>query len=146
MANQIMRTLLFILAVLAVCCKSSPEKKAPTDFGTFFKDMEAKALKESFRGIATEKGKESGLFPIKSTGVSTEPIQKAAEIFLSDLNLQQQKTIQFEIEDDEWRKWSNVDNGIYDRQGVSLKEMTESQKKAAFGLMQVIECKGPTTQ
>ena len=113
------------------------EKKEPIDFGTFFKDMETKALKEPYRGIETEKGKESGLFPIQSTGVSTKPIQKAAELFLSSLTLDQTEKTQFDIDDDEWRKWSNVDNGIYDRQGVSLKEMADTQKKAAFGLMQV---------
>lgn len=29
-----------------------------------------------------------------------------------------------------------VDNGVYDRQGISLKEMNQVQKNAAFGLMQ----------
>lgn len=124
---------------LLMCCKQKvlqeKEKDEPVDYGTFFKDMEARALKESFRGIETENGKELGLFSIKSTGVSTEPIQKSAELFLNSLTQDQQQKTLFDIEDDEWRKWSNVDNGIYDRQGISLKEMTALQKNMAFELM-----------
>lgn len=141
------KILILILLPIIICCKQQvsqkvkepqeEEKKEAIDFGKFFKDMETKALNEPFRGIQTEEGKELALFPIKSTGVSTAPIQKAAEFFIGSLTQEQLKNTQFDIEDDEWRKWSNVDNGIYDRQGVSLKEMTDQQKKAAFGLMQV---------
>ncbi len=141
------RILILLLFLLLLSCKPVPSQK-PEDPKTdkkqelsgakkFFAEMEAKALSEPFRGIETENGKESGLFPIKSSGVSTVPIKKAAESFLSSLTQEQKQRTQFGIEDEEWRKWCNVDNGIYDRQGVSLKEMTEPQKKAAFHLMQV---------
>ena len=141
------RILILLLFLLLLSCKPVPSQK-PEDPKTdkkqelsgakkFFAEMEAKALSEPFRGIETENGKESGLFPIKSSGVSTVPIKKAAESFLSSLTQEQKQRTQFGIEDEEWRKWCNVDNGIYDRQGVSLKKMTEPQKKAAFHLMQV---------
>lgn len=141
------RILILLLFLLLLSCKQVPSQK-PEDPKTdkkqelsgakkFFAEMEAKALSEPFRGIETENGKESGLFPIKSSGVSNVPIKKAAESFLSSLTQEQKQRTQFGIEDEEWRKWCNVDNGIYDRQGVSLKEMTEPQKKAAFHLMQV---------
>lgn len=113
------------------------EKQELSGAKKFFAEMEANALKESFRGIETEEGKELDLFPIKSTGVSTAPIQKAAVSFLNGLTEIQKERTQFAIDDDEWRKWCNVDNGIYDRQGISLKEMTKTQKEAAFGLMRV---------
>jgi len=100
-----------------------------------FAEMEVKALTEAYQGIFSEKGRIPDLFPIYSTGVSTEPIVAAAELFLSSLNGNQYNRTTFEIEDEEWRKWCNVDNGVYDRQGVSLKEMTEQQKDAAFSLM-----------
>jgi len=123
-----------------MCCKQEVqqemEKDEPIDFETFFKKMEAQALNEPYRGIETEHGKELGLFSIKSTGISTEPIKKSAELFLNSLSQDQQQKTLFDIEDDEWRKWSNVDNGIYDRQGISLKEMTPLQKDMAFELMQ----------
>ena len=101
-----------------------------------FAKMEADALKEPFIGVFTEDGELKDLFKIHSTGVSTLPIQKAAENFLNSLTSSQKERTTFDIDDEEWRKWCNVDNGIYDRQGVSLKELTEIQKKDAFQLIQ----------
>lgn len=102
-----------------------------------FADMEAKALKEAYKGIITESGKIENLFPITSTGISTLKIQNAASLFLKSLTSEQKKKTAFDINDDEWRKWCNVDNEIYDRQGISLKEMSEKQKETAYGLMEV---------
>lgn len=136
---------LLILPIFLGCKQVSDQKtKAPkteekqeiSGAEKFFADMEAKALAEPFRGIETENGKEKDLFPISSTGVSTVPIQKAAISFLNSLTEAQQERTQFAIDDDEWRKWCNVDNGIYHRQGISLKEMTALQKESAFSLMQ----------
>ena len=42
---------------------------------------------------------------------------------------------EFSIDDPEWRRWSNVDNGIYVRQGISLKELSRPQREAAFNLL-----------
>ncbi|WP_349352550.1 MULTISPECIES: DUF3500 domain-containing protein [unclassified Flagellimonas] len=101
-----------------------------------FAKMEAEALKEPYIGIFSEEGDSNNLFQIRSTGVSTLPIQQAAEIFLRNLSASQVERTKFTVDDEEWRKWCNVDNGIYDRQGVSLKELTDDQKKKAFGLIQ----------
>ncbi len=101
-----------------------------------FAKMESDALKEPFSGIFTEDRDSTDLFPIRSSGVSTLPIQKAAKKFLNSLSPSQLQRTTFDINDEEWRKWCNVDNGIYDRQGVSLKELTEIQKKDAFKLIQ----------
>ena len=57
--------------------------------------------------------------------------------FLKSLTSDQMQRTTFNIDDEEWRKWCNVDNGVYDRQGVSLKEMTDKQKETAYHLMQV---------
>jgi hypothetical protein len=102
----------------------------------YFAKLEADALKEPYVGIFTEKRDSTELFQIRSTGVSTLPIQKAAENFLNGLSPLQLQSTSFEINDEEWRKWCNVDNGIYDRQGVSLKELTAIQKTNAFKLIQ----------
>ncbi len=138
-------TLILIISFLS--CNQKPEKKASKDQNIQkeesnpvkkrFAEMEAKALKEDYRGIELEEGKVENLFSIRATGVSTIPIQKAAEVFLSSLDVDQKQRTTFDMNDQEWRKWCNVDNGIYDRQGVSLKDMTQSQKEAAFKLMQV---------
>ena len=76
---------------------------------------------------------ENGLFPIHSTGVSTEPVRKAAEAFLAALTAEQRAKTMFPVDDPEWRKWMN--QHFYVRQGVSLKEMTEAQRESAFSLM-----------
>ncbi len=102
----------------------------------YFAELEANALKRPYEGIFSEEGKIADLFPVYSTGVSTEPIVNAAAKFLESLLSDQIEIITFPVDDKEWRKWCNVDNGIYVRQGVSLKEMSEHQKSAAFSLMQ----------
>lgn len=94
---------------------------------------EAAALAEPFKGITTNGKVEPGLFPIRSTGVSTEPVRKAAETFLAALTAEQKKKTTFAVDDIEWRKWMNVHR--YTRQGVSFQEMSESQRTAAFGLL-----------
>ena len=96
---------------------------------------ERSALGQDYIGVHTSEGVEQGLYKIQATGVSTTPIVNAATDFLATLDEQQKSKTQFSVDDSEWRKWSNVDNGIYKRQGVSLKEMTPIQKQKAFALM-----------
>ncbi len=102
-----------------------------------FAKMESDALKEPYQGIFAKNDSTRKKFPIRKTNVTTAPIMKAAILFLDGLNSEQQNRTTFDIKDQEWRKWCNVDNGIYDRQGVSMKEMTPLQKNSAFNLMQV---------
>jgi hypothetical protein len=97
-------------------------------------DFEAKGLAEPFKGLTANGEVAPGLFPIRSTGVSTEPLRQAAERFLSSLTAEQRARTLFPIDAPEWRKWMN--QHFYVRQGVSLKEMTAAQRDAAFGLLQ----------
>jgi hypothetical protein len=94
---------------------------------------ESTALAEAFKGITTNGTVIPGLFPIYSTGVSTKPVLIAAQAFISSLTDSQRAAALFDIEDEEWRKWNNVD--MYQRQGVGLRDMTDIQKKAAFELL-----------
>ncbi|MES2694881.1 MAG: DUF3500 domain-containing protein [Verrucomicrobiota bacterium] len=94
----------------------------------------AAALAEPFKGLTTNGTVEKGLFPIKATGVSTEPVRKAAETFLAALTPEQRKKTLFPVDDLEWRKWMNIH--AYTRQGVSFLEMTPAQRESAFGLLQ----------
>ena len=96
---------------------------------------------DPFVGIVPSQGAEKGLFPIKSTGVSTEPIQKAAEAFLAGLTEEQRASTLFPIDDSEWRKWDNRHSSK--RQGVGFNKMTEEQRKLAFELFaQSLSAKG----
>ena len=97
------------------------------------KDSEAKGLAEPFKGVTADGKVEAGLFQIRSTGVSTEPVRQAAVAFLAALTPEQRARTTFRVDDDEWRKWMN--QHFYVRQGVSFQEMSEAQREAAFGLM-----------
>ena len=93
------------------------------------------SLVEPFVGVRTTEGVTVGLFPIRASGVSTEPIRKAAAAFIASLTPDQARRTVFGVEDPEWRTWVNVDNGIYVRQGTSLKEMLAPQRRAARELL-----------
>jgi hypothetical protein len=94
---------------------------------------ETKGLAEPFKGLTTNGQIAPSLFAIHSTGVSTEPVQKAASAFLSALSVDQRAKAMFAVDDPEWRKWMN--QHFYVRQGVSFKDMSDAQREAAFGMM-----------
>jgi hypothetical protein len=94
---------------------------------------EKRGLAEPFKGITTDGRVTPGLFTIASTGVSTEPVRKAAAAFLAALSPEQRKKTVFGVEDDEWRKWMN--QHFYVRQGVSFLEMSEPQREAGIALL-----------
>lgn len=94
---------------------------------------EKAGLAEPFKGITTHGTVRPDLFPLRSTGVSTEPVRQAAVRFLQVLSDGQRRKTTFPVEDDEWRKWMN--QHFYVRQGVSFEEMAEPQREAALGLL-----------
>lgn len=97
------------------------------------KEAETRGLGEPFKGITTNGTVVSGLFPLHSTGVSTEPVRKAATAFLAALTQEQRAKTMFPVDDDEWRKWMN--QHFYIRQGVNFLEMSQSQRDSAFSLL-----------
>jgi hypothetical protein len=88
---------------------------------------------EPFRGITTDGSIIPGLFPIRATGVTTEPIREAAQAFLASLDPAQRERTTFPVDDDEWRLWNNIHR--YARQGVSFLEMTEVQREAGYAMI-----------
>jgi hypothetical protein len=112
-------------------------QQPPGDGGERFrrmsKEAEERGLAEPFKGVTTDGKVVGGLFPVRSTGVSTEPVRKAAEAFLAALTPEQRGKTVFSADDPEWRKWMN--QHFYIRQGTSFDEMTEAQREAAFGLL-----------
>ena len=126
-----------LLLVASLFASAALTQNSTTDRLERFRQMstaaEAKGLAEPFKGITTNGQVAAGLFGIHSTGVSTEPVRKAAETFLASLTLEQRTKTVFGVEDPEWRKWMN--QHFYVRQGVSFKDMSDSQREAAFGLM-----------
>jgi hypothetical protein len=124
------RNLVIAFAVLPLV---SLQAQAPAAGTAGPASREAAALAEPFRGITADGRVQSGLFPLRSTGVSTEPVRNAASAFLKALTPEQRARTTFAVDDPEWRKWMNVHR--YTRQGVSFNEMTEGQRTAAFGLL-----------
>jgi hypothetical protein len=94
---------------------------------------DASLANDPFKGVTTNGSVMPGLFTIKSTGVSTEPVRKAAQAFLASLDEQQRAATMFPVDDLEWRKWNNIHR--YSRQGVSFEQMNEKQRELAFALM-----------
>ncbi len=82
---------------------------------------EKQGLAVPFKGVTADGTLVSNLFAITSTGVSTEPVRKAAEAFLGALTAEQRARTAFGLDDDEWRKWIN--QHFYVRQGVSFQEL-----------------------
>src|SRR5215510_5715526 len=91
------------------------------------------AIAEPFVGITTEGIAVPDLFPIAKTGVSTRPIQDAAEAFLASLDGEQRARALFALGSDAWRSWSNIHPFIM-RHGVCLDELTPAQRQRALAV------------
>jgi len=123
------------LVVLALACLAGTgagEAQRPRRVS--LEEQEKLAIAEGFKGLTTDGKVVPGLFGIKSTGVSTEPVRKAAEAFLNGLAAEQRAKTVFKIDDPEWRKWANQHH--YGRQGVSFMEMSDGQREFAFALLE----------
>jgi len=125
------------ILLAASLLNSSAQTQTPAERTERFRkmsiDAETKGLAEPFKGISTNGQVMPGLFAIHSTGVSTDPVHKAADAFLSSLTVEQRARTAYGVDDNEWRKWMN--QHFYVRQGVSFNEMTDVQREAAFALM-----------
>jgi hypothetical protein len=123
-----------LLLALTYAYSQPPQGESMAErFRRMSNEAETRGLAEPFKGITTHGTPQAGLYAIRSTGVSTEPARKAAAAFLSALQPEQRRKTMFPVDDVEWRKWMNQD--FYIRQGVSFKEMSDSQREAAFGMM-----------
>lgn len=128
--------LFFALLLAVVYPRANSQQPAETQEERFQRmslEAEVRGLAEPFKGITTNGTIRPGLFAIRSTGVSTEPVRKAAAGFLAALSPEQRHKTVFPVDDVEWRKWMNQD--FYVRQGVGFLEMSDAQREAAFGLM-----------
>ena len=96
-------------------------------------DAEREGLAEPFKGITTDGIIVPHLFEITPSGTPTGAVRNAAVHFLSTLSDQQLVRTIFPVDDPQWRKWMN--QGYYTRQGVSLRDMTATQRNAALGLL-----------
>ncbi|MGW0947032.1 DUF3500 domain-containing protein [Streptomyces sp. NPDC002623] len=91
------------------------------------------SITEDFFGLTTDGKRIDDLFTIHSTGVKTAPVIAAANAFLAGLTDTQKSSTQFTVHSTEWRLWSNIDS--YDRQGVSLADLSDDQKALGTALL-----------
>jgi hypothetical protein len=126
-----MRKLFSIAGLAAMALSQAPDRSER--FRQMSKQAEIAGLAEPFKGVTADGKVVPGLFKIQSTGVSTEPVRKAAEELVASLTPEQRKSAMFSIDDSEWRKWMN--QHFYVRQGVALKDMTDAQREKAFALL-----------
>src|SRR5689334_16413650 len=122
-----------IFAVLVSIAFSQATEQTLARFKQMSADSERKGLAEPFKGITTDGRVMPGLFEIRASGVSTEPVRKAAEALLAALTPEQRAKTMFPLDDPEWRKWMN--QHFYVRQGVSFQEMNEKQRELGFNLL-----------
>lgn len=100
--------------------------------------MGSEGITEEFVGLTTDGEVIPDLYAIQASGVSTAGVVAAAAAWLASLSEDQRTAASFEVDpsdytQDEWRLWSNVDS--YQRNGVSLDEMTGDQKAAAKAIV-----------
>lgn len=86
-----------------------------------------------FTGVTTDGKIVEDLYSIHSTDVSTDKIVKAAQAFLDGLTTKERKASVFDVDDDEWLKWSNVDG--YEREGARMGDLTEKQRNLGYALL-----------
>src|SRR5512145_1293612 len=121
----------------------APPKRGPDVLLQLSIAAATSGLAEPYKGVTKNGSVEPGLFPIASTGVSTEPVRIATDRFLASLSPKQRWKTLFSIDDPEWRKWMN--QSFYVRQGVSFLEMTPAQRDLAFALFRAgLSAKGLT--
>jgi hypothetical protein len=127
------KSALLFIAALSLSWLAVAQTDRTARFPEMSRAAEKTGLAEEFKGITTHGEPVRGLFPVRSTGVATEPVRVATEKFLAALTEEQRRKTTFPVDDVEWRKWMN--QSFYVRQGVSFKEMSEAQRATAFGLL-----------
>lgn len=118
------------LAGLAAAAAASSQPQG----GNPFAERMRQSLSEPMVGLTTDGTPEPGLFEVEETGVSTAPIRSAAERFLGALTAEQRDAATFAVDDSEWRDWANIH--LFPREGVSLAQMSEAQREAAYELLE----------
>ncbi len=87
------------------------------------------ALKEPFKGISAAGEIAFGLFPLRKTGVSTQPLLDAVKAFLASLDAKQGAAVRFDVDSEIWRTWSNIHRNLM-RHGLCMAELERQAARA----------------
>jgi hypothetical protein len=91
-------------------------------------------LAEPFLGIVTDGGIVPGLFALEKTGVPIVPLLEVARSFLASLSAEQRNAACFAVDDEAWRRWSNIHPWLM-RHGLCLADLDGNQRETALALM-----------
>jgi len=94
-----------------------------------------RAVSEPFKGITSDGNIVSGLYPLRATGVSTEPIRRATLDFLDTLDAEERAQATFDIASDAWRSWWNIHPFLL-RHGLLLENVSDAKREAAQRLVE----------
>ena len=117
---------------------SNSGRELPSPVPDRMKDMVSNAQQaaaEAFSGLTAAGSVQPGLFELKQTGVSTAPIRQALDAYVSTMSEAQRREGVTSIDSDLWRKWYNIHPFVF-RHGVCLEDMSETQREAAYGLLE----------
>jgi hypothetical protein len=87
-----------------------------------------------FTDITTDGHVVPGLYALRKTGVSAQPLLDAADAFLASLTPDERATASFDVDSVAWRNWSNIHPYLC-RHGVCLEDLQDEQKHAALALV-----------
>ncbi len=93
------------------------------------------SLQDAFKGLTADGEIQPGLFPRRTTGVSTQPLRHAVQEFLASLSAGQRAAVSFPVGSEVWRHWSNVHRNVM-RHGLCLAELSDRQLDLAYRVMQ----------
>ena len=93
------------------------------------------AVGEPYVGITQAGAARPGLFPIGPTGVPTGPIAAAAEAFRASLDAVQRAAVQFPVDSDTWRRWSNVHRFLM-RHGLCLDDLSDDRRGLVLAILE----------
>jgi hypothetical protein len=99
------------------------------------REINERIIGEPFKGITTDGTIVPGLFPLQQTGISTEPIRRAATAFLDALSPAQRQQASFDLASDAWRRWWNIHPYLM-RHGVLLEDLSAEQREAGLRLVE----------
>jgi hypothetical protein len=117
--------------------RRAPPRIDETTLSQALKDLFAgwrASLHEPFRGLTADGTIEADLFPLRKTGVPTQPLIDAANAFLHSLDGEQRAAMCFAIDSEVWRTWSNIHRNLM-RHGLCLAELSEHQRELAYSLL-----------
>ncbi len=117
---------------------SMSSRTRPTSYPAFLQamlDRGTTLTAEPLVGVSTDGNIRRGLFPLRSTGVSTAPLLDAAQGFLATLDAKQRAKVVYGLEATERRLWFNI-HPYFFRHGLILEDLDATQRKAALRLME----------